>query len=455
MSRPGFWAIGAQRSRNRALDVNFERGPTPPPSPEAQGDMPPSASAQAAGEPPRHRRPKPRHGGVESFDDAALLAELGDEGGDEGADDGEETHEELERRLRREIAAMPDTMALEEAALMRDLASMKEEPDEGDVLMAQLMAEEEAERRAQEARKASASASASSASSAPTAVIPDAAEIAAMRDACLQEKREAVRLKRAGDIDGAKEALRRAKAIAARADEAEASAANAPPAREIAGDAGDADDSSVETLTRAVDAARREAVAHKRAGDMVSARAALTKSKELRVRLDAAVAALEASRNTERDTEHAKDTPKADDVDTMIAEAIGTVVKIISDDPDSKVTARRKKPQKDEGDSEPGGDHDDDDDDDDALLRRELGDDYEAQREHWGGDYHEPEPESETELVAARVAELENLVDVEKRTALERKRDGDHEGARSALRAMKAAQAELADASAMFAALED
>jgi hypothetical protein len=393
---------------------------------------------------------------VESFDDAALLAELGDEGG-EGADgsDAEETHEELERRLRREIAAMPDTMALEEAALMRDLASMKEEPDEGDVLMAQLLAEEEAERRAREARKASASASASSASSAPTAVIPDAAEIAAMRDACLQEKREAVRLKRAGDIDGAKEALRRAKAISARADEAEASAANAP-AREIAGDAGDADDSSVETLRRAVDAARREAVAHKRAGDMVSARAALTKSKELRVRLDAAAAALEASRNTERDTEHAKDTPKADDVDTMIAEAIGTVVKIISDDPDSKVTARRKKPQKDEGDSEPGGDHDDDDDDDDdALLRRELGDDYEAQREHWGGDYHEPEPESETELVAARVAELENLVDVEKRTALARKRAGDHEGARSALRAMKAAQAELADASAMLAALED
>ena len=79
--------------------------------------MPPSASAQAADEPPRVR-PKPRHGGVDSFDDAALLAELGDE----GADDGEETHEELERRLRREIAAMPDTMALEEAALMRDLA---------------------------------------------------------------------------------------------------------------------------------------------------------------------------------------------------------------------------------------------------------------------------------------------------------------------------------------------
>ena len=135
----------AQRARNCALNVNFhERGPSPPPSPEAQGDMPPSASAQAAGEPPRHRRPKPRHGGVESFDDAALLAELGDEGGpDEGADgsDAEETHEELERRLRREIAAMPDTMALEEAALMRDLASMKEEPDEGDVFMAQLLAD--------------------------------------------------------------------------------------------------------------------------------------------------------------------------------------------------------------------------------------------------------------------------------------------------------------------------
>mgnify|MGYP003338309785 CR=1 FL=1 len=102
-----------------------------------------------------------------------------------------------------------------------------------------------------------------------------------------------------------------------------------------------------------------------------------------------------------------------------------------------------------ESDEDEGGDEGDD-----ALLRRELGDDYEAQREHWGGDYRHPEPTSERELIASRVEELERLVDSEKRTALARKRGGDHEGVRNALRAMKAAQAELADASAMLAALE-
>ena len=144
----------------------------------------------------------------------------------------------------------------------------------------------------------------------------------------------------------------------------------------------------------------------------------------------------------------------------MIAEAIGTVVKIISDDPDSKVTARKKKSRGDDDEAPDRLGHESDEDEggdegDDALLRRELGDDYEAQREHWGGDYRHPEPTSERELIASRVEELERLVDSEKRTALARKRGGDHEGARNALRAMKAAQAELADASAMLAALED
>ena len=163
--------------------------------------MAPSTSTKPPDEP--RRRPKPR-GGVESFDETALLAELEDD--EEGTQhaEREETHEELERRLMREIADMPDQMALEEAALMRDLASMKEEPDEGEVLMAALLAEEEAERRAKEA-KARTRASAP-ASAAPK--VPDASEIAALRDACLQEKREAVRLKRAGDIDGTSRGFR-------------------------------------------------------------------------------------------------------------------------------------------------------------------------------------------------------------------------------------------------------
>lgn len=417
--------------------------------------MAPSTSTKPPDEP--RRRPKPR-GGVESFDETALLAELEDDQEGTQHAEREETHEELERRLMREIADMPDQMALEEAALMRDLASMKEEPDEGEVLMAALLAEEEAERRAKEAK-------AGTRTSAPASAalkVPDASEIAALRDACLQEKREAVRLKRAGDIDGAKAALRRAKDIAARADAAEATTTATTAARASTPNAAPTSSAeTIEELTRAVDAARREAVARKRAGDMAAARAALTESKELRAKLEAAVAAAEAAKNADSEpTEAGEETPEPNDVDAMIAEAIGTVVKIISDDPDSKVTARKKKSRGDddeapdplgrESDEDEGGDEGDD-----ALLRRELGDDYEAQREHWGGDYRHPEPTSERELIASRVEELERLVDSEKRTALARKRGGDHEGARNALRAMKAAQAELADASAMLAALED
>ena len=417
--------------------------------------MDPSTSTKPPDEP--RRRPKPR-GGVESFDEAALLAELEDDQEGTQHAEREETHEELERRLMREIAAMPDQMALEEAALMRDLASMREEPDEGDVLMAALLAEEEAERRAKEAK-------ARTRTSAPASAalkVPDASEIAALRDACLQEKREAVRLKRAGDIDGAKAALRRAKDIAARADAAEATQPAARASTPNAASTSSAE--TIEELTRAVDAARREAVARKRAGDMAAARAALTESKELRAKLEAAVAAAEAAKNADSaptEPDSAPPEPPPTDVDAMIAEAIGTVVKIISDDPDSKVTARKKKLNRDDDDEAPdrlGRESDEDeggDEGDDALLRRELGDDYEAQREHWGGDYRHPEPTSERELIASRVEELERLVDSEKRTALARKRGGDHEGARNALRAMKAAQAELADASAMLAALED
>ena len=417
--------------------------------------MAPSTSTKPPDEP--RRRPKPR-GGVESFDEAALLAELEDDQEGTQHAEREETHEELERRLMREIAAMPDQMALEEAALMRDLASMREEPDEGDVLMAALLAEEEAERRAKEAK-------ARTRTSAPASAalkVPDASEIAALRDACLQEKREAVRLKRAGDIDGAKAALRRAKDIAARADAAEATKPAARASTPNAASTSSAE--TIEELTRAVDAARREAVARKRAGDMAAARAALTESKELRAKLEAAVAAAEAAKNADSaptEPDSAPPEPPPTDVDAMIAEAIGTVVKIISDDPDSKVTARKKKLNRDDDDEAPdrlGRESDEDeggDEGDDALLRRELGDDYEAQREHWGGDYRHPEPTSERELIASRVEELERLVDSEKRTALARKRGGDHEGARNALRAMKAAQAELADASAMLAALED
>ena len=112
--------------------------------------------------------------------------------------------EALERRLRGELATMADGMAEDEAALRRDLDAMGDEEDEADVLMREILAEERAER---DAVAASVAASI-------------AADAEALRAECHAMKLEAVRLKRAGDMDGAREALRRAKALAARAEAA-------------------------------------------------------------------------------------------------------------------------------------------------------------------------------------------------------------------------------------------
>ena len=74
---------------------------------------------------------------MESFDEASLLAEVGEDG-----DDDFESHEEVEARLMRELAAMPDAHAEEETALLASIHGMQDEPDEGDLLMAQLLREE-------------------------------------------------------------------------------------------------------------------------------------------------------------------------------------------------------------------------------------------------------------------------------------------------------------------------
>jgi hypothetical protein len=79
------------------------------------------------------------------------LAELGiltggDGDGDgvedvEEVEDGEyfESLEELEKRLMRELAAMPDAEAMDEAALMASINDAEDGPDEADVLLAQLL----------------------------------------------------------------------------------------------------------------------------------------------------------------------------------------------------------------------------------------------------------------------------------------------------------------------------
>jgi len=173
--------------------------------------------------PPRLRPPRPP-----PLDDAALMAELA--ANDEVCDDTEvEGDEEVEARLMRELSAMPDSHAADEQALRASIAAMDDHLDEGDVLMEQLMREE---RQSSEAAAASSAARAGAAAKAHVARRAMASSATRdLRTACTVAKQEAVRLKRAGDMDGARLALRQAKALQARAESAEAAASVAVAAQ--------------------------------------------------------------------------------------------------------------------------------------------------------------------------------------------------------------------------------
>ena len=172
---------------------------------------------------PRARDPPARRAAarLNDFSDEALLAELGDAGdGDGPASDGDETFESpdvLERRLRRELARMPDsTPCDEEEAIRREIEATDDEPDEATALYLSLMQDERSDRARRRAEREAV------ADSIARSVAADTAErVAAMRAETHAEKMEAVRLNRAGDKEGARAALRRAKAAQARADEAE------------------------------------------------------------------------------------------------------------------------------------------------------------------------------------------------------------------------------------------
>ena len=168
---------------------------------------------------------------MDSFDEAALLVELGDDG-----DDDFESPEEVEARLMRELTAMPDAHAEEEKALLASIHGMQDEPDEGDLLMAQLLREEKEKQDAMNARRAANAANAArvrkatSSSRTTPSMLFDGDEAATLRAEVTAAKHEAVRLKRAGDLEGARNALRRSKELQARADAASAAAAAAATA---------------------------------------------------------------------------------------------------------------------------------------------------------------------------------------------------------------------------------
>ena len=441
--------------------------------------MPPRAAPARAPVRPRPRRePAPPRAVA---DDEALLAELGGSDAEEpnaGEPDAEESMEALERRLRGELATMADGMAEDEAALRRDLDAMGDEEDEADVLMREILAEERAER---DAVAASVAASI-------------AADAEALRAECHAMKLEAVRLKRAGDMDGAREALRRAKALAARAEAAEAEAARAADRGESPGAAGGALGAasfgasslgaSLAALEEAVKAAKLDAIAKKRSGDMAGARASLRRSKELQATLDRRreeatgeatagyagrprghfVEASSASEPRGRVVEKPREPGAAnagscsnhrtasrnasvvnegvtEDVDATLAAALSAMANFDAGDTVGEGEAPEAAETLDAEDAE--------------LLRRELGGDALGET-HFGDAYDGLDASGaardvdEGALARARAAELDAEAKEAKARAVRLRREGDAEGAREALREAKRTQAEIERVKADF-----
>ena len=156
-------------------------------------------------------------------------------------------------------------------------------------------------------------------------------------------------------MDGAREALRRSKALAARADAAAAAAsADADAPKSV--DRDTLERETPEALEEAIRAAKLEAVARKRAGDMESARAALREAKALAARRERLVSATANATNASS----ASTGVRTDDLDleALVAAAQMAVVSTLADDPDS--LANRPA-------------YDGEEADDDALLAAELG----------------------------------------------------------------------------------
>ena len=386
---------------------------------------------------------------VDDFSDEALLAALGDEG-PAVSSDGEtfESLESLERRLRRELASMPDACD-EEEALRREIETADDEPDEATALYLSLLQDERsdrARRRAEREEKAVAD------SIARSVAADTAASVEAMRAEAHAEKIKAVRLNRAGDKEGARAALRRAKATQARADEAEATAR----ARNSAAERSEmlktkttltepsvptSSRESSEALARRAQALRLEAVRLNRAGDREGAHALLRRAKETRV-----FSRADDSEPTEKTPSPHGDTVPSDDgaldgaldprasahLEALMASARAEMTRVASEDPDAFLNEER-------GGGSPEGDA--------RLLSDALGADHDDA--HFSGAYDGLAADGTLrdvdagELALERCAELEEEILEMKKRALAAKRAGETDAARDFLKKAKALLEEL------------
>jgi hypothetical protein len=376
---------------------------------------------------------------VDDFSDEALLAELGDEGpaSDEGPavpSDGEtfESLEVLERRLRRELASMPDACD-EEEALRREIETADDEPDEATALYLSLMQDERSDRARRRAEREAVADSIKRSVAADTAT-----NVEAMRAEAHAEKMEAVRLNRAGDKEGARAALRRAKALQANADEAERPKTKTIPTSEPSVLSSSRSESP-DSLARQTQALRLEAVRLNRLGDREGARALLRRAKETRARADELEPA-EKSRKESFDAVPSDDgavdgalDPRASaHLEALMASARAEMTRVAEEDPDVFLNEERGEDSS-EGDA--------------RLLSDALGADHDDA--HFSGAYDGLAADGTLRDVDAgalaleRCAELEEEILEMKKRALAAKRAGETDAARDFLKKAKALLEEL------------
>ena len=392
---------------------------------------------------------------VDDFSDEALLAELGDEGpaSDEGPavpSDGEtfESLEVLERRLRRELASMPDACD-EEEALRREIETADDEPDEATALYLSLMQDERSDRARRRAEREAVADSIKRSVAADTAT-----NVEAMRAEAHAEKMEAVRLNRAGDKEGARAALRRAKALQANADEADANGFRArnsaafPKSETPKTKTTPTSEPSVlsssrsespDSLARQTQALRLEAVRLNRLGDREGARALLRRAKETRARFDDS----EPTENTRKesfdavpsddgDVDGALDPRASAQLEALMASARAEMTRVAEEDPDVFLNEERGEDSS-EGDA--------------RLLSDALGADHDDA--HFSGAYDGLAADGTLRDVDAgalaleRCAELEEEILEMKKRALAAKRAGETDAARDFLKKAKALLEEL------------
>ena len=396
------------------------------------------------------RAPRDR---VADFSDEALLSELAEEDeldGGFGTDadargdlhgQSSESLEQLEREIRRELANTRDWMCDEEAAIRRDIETQNLDPDEGTAMYLLLMHYENSDREKRKTERLAVAASIHASQRRETV------EVLTVEWAALRQT--AVRLKKEGNLDGARDALRRSKEVKLEIEKIETEA-NETGAASRPHDTPSENDSRANSHDKtvitevSVKSVKLEAVRLKRFGDMEGARYALRRAKETQAELD-----LKNDSRENESYENCDENPHNTDPTLGVRQSAD--LQALMD------AARQEALMENFGDGDDG--EDDDETENEKLLAEELGADHSD--DHFAGNppdgrdddgnlCHDAHPgvmlQEELDLLTQQILET-------KKKSLVCKRAGDVAAAREFLRDAKRLQAKLDETRVEFGGL--